>query len=215
MNRIWIARSSKQHGSTANKVGVCVDDRQVDYDLRMTTNGNENEYLTTDHPIDVVIDRTDGSNARSGSLWVVPLLIGSFVVLLNVALITFGSASLPFRRLSWWLAGNVAAALILTSIFVGIFLIVYAFALGKNEAARRSDGRWFARWVLTPLVLGLVGAFVSVWSLKSLADTEPEKKPCLELYQQAQNIYKENPKFRMPLDADDQQRCRVNEAIAG
>jgi hypothetical protein len=161
-----------------------------------------------------ILASDDGSIAPSRPLLMIPILVGMFVLALNILLMTAGVARGPFTRISWSLPGNISVALISASLFIGIFLVVYALVIrNRGGKATADSGRWYLYWIVAPLGLGVLAVLATLWSLRSLQAAENPNKPCLDLYQQAQSIRRDNPNFKMPIEAADQLRCKINESL--
>ena len=153
---------------------------------------------------------------RPQLLWAFPALLGVFVLVLNIFVLTSpfnASIKWIYRGTSW--GGPAIWASVITSIFLGLFLIVYAFLLRHHEGNR--SGSWYLRWVVVPILLALLAPLVTLWGInynRELVTTPPLDKACVELYQAASSVLKDNPKFRMPPNDPDEQRCGINNAIA-
>lgn len=180
---------------------------------------NAQDVLLVDNTDDVAVlaSRTSDldAGARSRSLAILPILLGVSALIVNIVILTGGVGGTVFRQLSFWLAGNISAVMILTSIFLGIFLVVYGLVLRNYADSRGTTSHWFVAWIIVPLLLGLAAPLATIWGLSNWDRSQDPKQPCIELYQQAQSIHKDNPKFRMPQDSADQVRCRINEVVIG
>ncbi len=65
--------------------------------------------------------------------------------------------------------------------------------------------------------MGLVALSATIGGMElNRATTErqtPTPTPCVELYEKAQGIAKDNPRFKMPATDRDEKRCGINAAI--
>lgn len=148
-----------------------------------------------------------------------PMLLGVSVLAVNLLVI------IRLWRSIIRLPGVVALALTVTSLLAGLFLIVYGLTLrrldstGKTISAesRASSGLnatgTYARWIGIPMLVALSASAATVWAAEIAKPKLPDPadmKPCIELYQQALAIHKENPQFRMPAGDRDNARCTIN-----
>jgi hypothetical protein len=159
-------------------------------------------------------------NARLQLLSILPILLGVSILALNI----FEVAKNPWPFIYTGFHGVFVFALVTISAFIGLFLIVYSIVLlcfernrskvlpgSMNDDPRQAS--WYVKWVVVPLVLGLLA---SVATLKALeANSEEPQKSCIALYQEAANIYKDNPRFRMPSGDIDEVRCGINKTVLG
>ncbi len=110
-------------------------------------------------------------------------------------------------------------ALIAISILIGLFLIVYSIVLRQLERNSKEDGAHReagqtptnTKWVLAPLLIALPAAAITIWAAQMIEPIAP--RPCIELYQEAQNIKNDNPDFRMYGFDRDQIRCAINQSV--
>ncbi|MCH9730384.1 MAG: hypothetical protein K0U84_12050 [Actinomycetia bacterium] len=105
--------------------------------------------------------------------------------------------------------GNaVALALMSTSLLIGVFLIIYGAVVWNRN--------WSIRWaIILPIVAFLLAPGITVWSTQT-ARPNPEplvKMPCIDLYQRALEIKKDNPGFVMSAKDPDQRRCDINSVL--
>lgn len=160
-----------------------------------------------------VITADRGGSLRGNPLSMLPLLIGVLILVLDAYLLV--RLSIYFFQKN--LQGGVSFALIVASIIVGIALIAYALGLGRLEKLGQRVASPLATWVGIPLLMALValGATVGGMELnRSIAERATlATKPCIEVFQQAQAIAKDNPRFRMPATDRDEVRCAVNAAL--
>lgn len=146
----------------------------------------------------------DAVGRRRQSPAVLPLLLGLLIFALNAYL---------FKRISVYLfaqslPGALSFTLLATSTILSLWLIAYAFGLGRSERASASG-------VLLPLVLGGVAVAATVGGIQQNVITAERQTPrlCVDLIEQAQNIAKDNPRFRMPATDREEVRCGINAAI--
>jgi hypothetical protein len=164
-----------------------------------------------------------GGSERPRPLWIVPTLLGVSVLALNIHILA-SPIHWIFTTAGW--GGPIALIALITSVFLGVFLIVYAILLSGFERSQsplglKADvgprqGSWYLRWVVVPLVLALLAPLVTVWAIdynRDLSQGSRAPKPCIELYQAAANTYKDNPNFRMPAGDPDQRRCFINQIL--
>lgn len=188
-------------------------------------NDSESVYSDTDNNFgqsNLFVEQTGSSSAvpdHRTPLWILPILIGAFLLVINTLLINPGPLRYAFPGTFGGWIGSVSVLLVTASVFTGVFLIVYAFVLRRTET---SDGRgndapqaWFVRWVVVPVVLGILAVLGTAWSLNNWQGAYESRplKSCLDAYEQAQSIRKANPVFRMPASDSQEQRCRVNAVL--
>ena len=137
---------------------------------------------------------------QSSGLFIFPILLGAFICGINIwVAVRWGG----FR----W--SPVFSTLIATSLFIGLFLIVYAIVLWRFGPGQAPS---YAKWVIVPLLVAVLASAATVWATEIIAQRAP-LKPCVELYQEAQNIYKGNQSFRMPSWETDESRCDINKTL--
>ena len=199
-----------RHAETSQQVP---DDHVGLGDIEAIGNGPEEVALVSE------------GSARLQLLSLFPFLIGVFILALNI----FVVARLQWAFVSRSFQGNISFAMAATSAFIGLFLVVYAIVLRLFERNRTEilpgsttdDGprqaSWYVKWVVVPLLLGLLAAAATTWTveLNHRVYERTRYKPCIELYQEAANIYKDNPGFRMPSLDGDEVRCGINKAVLG
>ncbi|GAY14315.1 hypothetical protein [Mycobacterium sp. shizuoka-1] len=171
--------------------------------------------------------RTDVPDDRPprGGLSIFPIVLGVFVCALSIWIaVRLGTSVISAKT-----SGAFGAALLATSLLIGVFLILYAVVLRRAESAdvSRSTGSGdavaksgralrYVKWVVVPLLLGLAGAGLTVWAA---ADAQPSvaspdsPKSCFQLYQDAMAMHKQNPKFRLPARDRDEVRCAINKTV--
>ncbi len=114
---------------------------------------------------------------------------------------------------------TIFLALISISFFVGLFLIGYAILLRRSEQdqheGKTPDGSrqtlTYIKWIVVPLLVALLAPILTVWGAQMIEPIAP--KPCITLYQEAQNIKNDNPDFRMYGYDRDQLRCSINQSV--
>jgi hypothetical protein len=156
--------------------------------------------------------KTRSAQSRHRRLF--PVFCGLFVLLLNGLLLTAGPLNVVLRHVNW-LSTAVSMTLVLTSIFLGAVLVVQPRVLVGSMDAPSGPDRHYLRWVLVPVVLAIVAVLAVIGAVESWAGYEKRSTPCLELYQQAESIRKDNPKFRMPENSSDEMRCKINQYVLG
>lgn len=158
-------------------------------------------------------DRATDRIRRGNPLSVLALLAGVVFLVADVFVIT--------RFPTWFFAKTVPATisllLMLASLVACLALIVHSLAMRRADRDFSGDAHrgGYARSVGVPLLLALLAPLLTVWSLnvsKSVAD-RAVVKPCIEVYQQAAGVAKDNPKFRMPAKDRDEVRCTVNAVL--
>jgi hypothetical protein len=170
---------------------------------------NVNEFAEVE-----VTEEVASPEQKPRSLAFLPIVLGVFVLFLNLVLFT--------RQRGIFLAknagGTAALGLLALSVLIGILLIIYPVLARRTEAAAGGD-RAFARWVVVPLALGLLAPMLSVRAVENYYPTTGAQNsssanaPCLELYEKASAIRAENPRFRMPDNDRDERRCKINETV--
>jgi hypothetical protein len=145
---------------------------------------------------------------------VLPLLLGVLFLLANVVIFLRVPTVFTVKNVN----GSISLLLILASLVTCLVLIIYGLAARRTHAAGAADGRSsFLRSVGVPLVLGLLAPLLTLWSLQ-VNKTASERanqslRPCIEVYEKAQSIAKDNPRFRMPATDRDEVRCTVNTVL--
>jgi hypothetical protein len=152
-------------------------------------------------PADPVDSTKKGARRPANLLFIFPILLGVFICALNILV------AVRYWPVFRWTA--VFPTLITISLFVGLFLIVYAIVLWRFEPGQAP---WYAKWVIVPLLVALPASAATVWGARIVEPTVPAK-PCIELYQEALNIHKDSPSFRMPSWELDQSRCHINDTL--
>jgi NADH:ubiquinone oxidoreductase subunit 5 (subunit L)/multisubunit Na+/H+ antiporter MnhA subunit len=195
-----------RHAETAQQVP---DDPVGPGDTEAIENGPEEVALVKE------------GNARLQLLSILPILLGVFILALNI----FEVALIPWPFVSKSFNGGVVIALVTISAFIGLFLIVYSMVLLRFERNRSKESMtddprqasWYVKWVVVPLVLGLLASVATLKALERNSDAfDPiPHKPCLALYQEAASIRKDNPRFWMPSGDSDEVRCGINKTVLG
>lgn len=167
-------------------------------------------------------------------LFTCPILLGLFICALNVVVVTRLWRAVYFSNLGLLSRANlpntVFFALITISFSLGLALIVYAIALrhyeewydqkteGQQESARKSISSYepsrvhpYIKWIIGPLLVALPAPALTVWAAGIIEPISP--KPCIEIYQDALNIKKDNPNFKMIWNDRDQLRCSINQVL--
>jgi hypothetical protein len=170
---------------------------------------------------DVVIVESENTVSRSqrNPFAVLPILLGVIFLVTNIFVMT--------RFTSWFFApqstpGTISLVMMLVSIAICLVLIIYGLAQRRADADlaghTHRGGSWYFRAVGAPILLGLLAPLVTLWALQvnKLAGERWEGsigKPCIEVYQQAASIAKDNPQFRMPATDPYEVRCTVNAVL--
>lgn len=168
-------------------------------------------------------------NTQLRLLSALPILLGVFICALNILaavrlwLTVYGSDFTWFSRIN--LPNTVFLTLITISFFIGLFLIAYASILRRFERNRHESkipqeplanhepGQVpsYVKWILVPLLVALPAPALTVWAAQMIEPIAPI--PCIELYQEALEIKKDNPNFAMSGYDRDQFRCDINYVI--
>jgi len=141
---------------------------------------------------------------QRNSLFALPLLAGVVFLIANLYVIT----RTPFIFTVKNTTASTSLMLMIASVVICLALIGYAFALRRSGAVS-------AKGAEIALLLGLLAPLATVWSLqvnRSAVDRSVPN-PCIDVYEQAQNVAKDNPKFRMPAKDRDEVRCAVNATL--
>lgn len=143
--------------------------------------------------------------ARRSPTFALPLLLGVVFLIANIYV---------FRQTPYVFTGknttvSISLLLMIVSMVICLILIGYAFAL------RRFSGGVSAKAVTAVLLLGVLAPLTTMWSLQvnRINSDRATTKSCIDVYEQAQNIAKDNPKFRMPAKDRDEVRCAVNATL--
>ena len=162
-------------------------------------------------------------SAQLRLLPIFPILLGVSICALNIFAAAriwrtvYNSNSTWFSRLN--LPTNTFLVLISTSFFIGLFLIIYTLILrhferNLNKGAipdTAGQNPLYVKWLIVPLFIALLAPTLTVWATQMVEPIEP--KPCIELYQEAQNIKNDNPNFKMVWTDRDERRCAINQAV--
>jgi len=167
--------------------------------------------------------------ARPHLLPILPIFLGILVCGLNIFamvwLWNFVYQSKWLLLTSVKLPTTIFLSLIALSFSIGVFLIVYAIVLRRTERnvqasqipprstpnQQTAHVPTYVRWILVPALIALPAPALTVWASQMVEPIAP--KPCIELYQEALNISKEAPNFRMPWTDRDQLRCNINSVL--
>lgn len=163
----------------------------------------------------VIVESEKAPRVRRSPLAVLPLLLGVIFLLANVLMFVRVPTAFTVKNAT----GAMSLMLLLVSVALSLALIVYGLAARRGDAEEIGEGRGrHLRTVGIPLLLALLAPLFTLWGLQvnKLAGERYERsfgKPCIEIYEKAGNIAKDNPRFRM-LDTDrDEVRCKVNAAL--
>jgi hypothetical protein len=167
-------------------------------------------------------------------LFTFPILLGLFLCALNILVVTRLWRAVYFSNIGLLSRANlpntVCFILITISFAIGLALIVYAIALrhyeewyeqqadapGEAPQESTSSGQpkrvpLYLKWVLGPFLLALPAPALTVWAAATVEPISP--KPCIEMYQDALRIKKDNPNFEMVWNDRDQLRCSINQVL--
>ncbi len=121
------------------------------------------------------------------------------------------------------LSTTVFLSIMVISFGIGLILIAYAIVLQRTERNMQTgqlpggsnqgpaEVPTYVRWIVVPTVVALPAAALTVWAAQMIEPIAPQ--PCMELYQEALNISKDAPGFKMPWRDRDQLRCEINRAV--
>ena len=163
---------------------------------------------------DVVIVDSENTVSRPqrNPFAALPILLGVLFLLAN--LLIFARVPTVFTGKN--VSGTISLLLILVSVIISLALIIFGFAARHGEEAGEGRGRHL-RTIGVPLLLALLAPLFTLWALQ-VNKTSGERftqsnKPCIEVYEKAAALAKDNPRFRM-LDTDrDEVRCKVNAVL--
>jgi hypothetical protein len=162
----------------------------------------------------VVIESEEAQRVRRNPLAALPLLLGVIFLLANVLVVSRVPGAFTAKNVN----GAVSLMLLLVSVALSLAVIVHGLAARRSDSEEIGEGRDRPlRTVGVPLLLALLAPLFTLWGLqvsKSVGERNAQStKPCIEVYEKAAAIAKDNPRFRM-LDTDrDEVRCKVNAAL--
>lgn len=162
----------------------------------------------------VVVESEEAQRERRSPLAVLPLLLGVIFLLANVLMFLRVPTAFTAKNIN----GAMSLMLLLVSVAFSLALIVYGLAGRRSDSGEIGEGRGRnLRTVGVPLLLALLAPLFTLWGLhvnKTVGERNAQAvKPCIEVYEKAAAIAKDNPRFRM-LDTDrDEVRCKVNAAL--
>jgi hypothetical protein len=155
----------------------------------------------------VVVDGESATRERRNPFAVLPLLLGSLFLMANI----FTGKNVN---------SSISLLLLVASVVTCLVLILYGFASRRlgGEASRDGSGLYL-RSVGVALVFGLLAPLFTLWALQ-VYKTALERgnqpavvPPCIEVYEKAAAIAKDNPRFRMPAKDREEVRCTVNAVL--
>lgn len=160
----------------------------------------------------VIVESERAPHVRRSPLAALPLFLGVLLLLANV--VAFLRVPSVFTQKTG--NGAISTLLLLASVVICVVLIVYGLAMRRGDDTR--DGRPGYFWLVgLPILLGLLAPLLTLWGLhvnKSAGErANPRLMPCIEVYEKAAAIAKDNPRFRMLETDRDEVRCRVNAAL--
>lgn len=162
----------------------------------------------------VIVESEKAPRVHRSPLAVLPLLLGVIYLLANVLMFVRVPTAFTAPNIN----GAMSLMMLLVSVALSLALIVYGLAARRGDSEDFGEGRGrHLRTVGVPLLLALLAPLFTLWGLhvnKTVGERSGQStKPCIEVYEKAAAIAKDNPRFRM-LDTDrDEVRCRVNAAI--
>jgi hypothetical protein len=162
-------------------------------------------------------------------LFTFPILLGLFIGALNVLAVIRLWRTVYFSSFGMLYRANLPNTVCITSItislFIGLSLIGYAIALRQfegysqgsesapeitaNQPLRRVS---YVKWMIVPVLVAIPALALTVWAAEIVQPIAP--KACIELYQEALNIKKDNPNFKMIWNDRDELRCSINQVLA-
>ena len=165
---------------------------------------------------DVVVVRAAETRVRGSRnpLSIFPLMLGVLILALDIYLLVALPNYIFFAKN---LQGAISLALVFASGIICLFLIAYAFGLRSFESADGHQRRIspYVTGLVVPLILGAVALAATIGGMelnRSAGERQPLKS-CIDLIEQAHNIAKDNPKFRMPAKDANEIRCSINSAL--
>jgi hypothetical protein len=176
-------------------------------------NGSVGEAVEIDADREIVVVASKAeARSRRNPFAVLPILLGFFFLLLNVAVFFRAPTAFTVKNTN----GTISLLTLLVSVVICVVLIMYGLAARRDvpgEGRTRNRASVFAL-----LALGLIAPLFTLWGLHvDKADTDAwqrtNNKPCIEIYEKAANIAKDNPGFRMPAGDRDGDRCAVNAVL--
>lgn len=158
----------------------------------------------------MIVASEKGSRERRSPLAVLPIALG--VIFLAANLFVF------YRVPAIFAAKNstalISVMLLVASVATCLVLIVYGLAAGREGVAGGEGRGRYLRILAVPLLLGLLAPLFTLWSLQvNKTSASLPTKPCIEVYEKAAAIAKDNPQFRMLASDRDEVRCKVNAAL--
>lgn len=149
-----------------------------------------------------------GGKRNVGGLSKFSLLVGVLVLVFDVFLVM----RFPNVFFIQNLQNGISLALLLASVILSLLLITHAFGLGRGDHARHSS---YLTGFIVPLVVGglALTATITGMEMNRAAYERQPTKPCIDVIEQAGNIAKDNPKFRMSANDRDEIRCAINATL--
>jgi hypothetical protein len=163
---------------------------------------------------DVVVQTEKAPGVRRSPLAALPLLLG--VIFLLVNLLIFLRVPTVFTTQN--VNGAISLMLLLVSVALSLAAIVHGLAARRRDSEEFGEGRGrHLRTVGVPLLLALLAPLFTLWGLqvnKSVGERNAQSTtPCIEVYEKAASIAKDNPRFRMPTTDPYEVRCTVNAVL--
>lgn len=209
--------------------------------MRSVTDDSRTDYRAADGHVDdsdagtgAAAEVTSVNEKQLRLLFTFPILLGLFICALNILVFTrlwravyFSNTGLLSRAN---LPNTVCLTLLAISFVIGLALVIYAIALrhyeewyeqqidrpedvpnGTMSNRRHRRVPLYLKWILGPFLLALPAPALTVWAAATVEPIAP--KPCIEMYQTALEIKKDNPNFQMVWNDRDQLRCSINQVL--
>jgi hypothetical protein len=166
--------------------------------------------------VESVVESRRAPLARRSQLAGLPLLLGVIYLLVNIFILVRLPSVFGLSAVGKNVNSTISLLFLLASIVTCLVLIVLGIAARRDESIGQGSGRYM-RTLALPILLGLLAPLLTIWSLhvsKSSSERFAEStKPCIEVYEKAAAIAKDNPRFRMPPTDRDEVRCTVNAVL--
>lgn len=166
-------------------------------------------------PANVTDDALDKTSREPQSLWIISAALGLFVLVISVYFPSRSAFKWAFDTVTW--QGTANLILWVASLFIGLLLVIYAFALRRIHRQGGATTSPAVTGVLVPVVLwvfGMTAIVVPFAWVQSTAHPAVPSQPCLELYNVAISAHREKPNFKMPVGDPDERRCEINKMLA-
>ncbi len=177
---------------------------------------------------------TSVSEKQRRLLFTVPILLGLFICILDLLVLIRIWRSVYFSNFVYLsratLPNTFFLALMTISFAIGLALIGYAIALRhyeewydekteiQQESQRTSVSTYepsrvhpYLKWLVGPILVAMPAPALAVWAAATIEPISP--RPCIDVLQQALNIKRENPNFKLIWNDRDELRCSVNQVL--